>query len=420
MESRLHRDLSRVRIRSDAMAARSARALNANAYAVGSDIAFASGQYQPTTPSGLRLLAHELAHTVQQSTPEGSRPNVVQRDDAAITARSIFPYDEGERVTVNHLVNEVMLGMIARMNPNLGTLLREMVRRRATVTTATDEVFEALIQAEEATVEHAARGAMVLRLRKTDGGFDLEFFQVDAEGNRVPLQPLTGLTARRVDSGIALSGEVEGIQLEFAVRPGETPREVTLGVSRPLDLQLLDIRSLGTARSGSTEERRVVESAARETGGAREFRRQRLSFDLPGGFWLGPEPVAPLLGASWQMNFVPWERAGALAQIPLEVQLQYVPDADFLARISSGVESSFSPAVPVNVRLIAGLGAGTVHAEPEGTDPSRRLLFGPTVGASLGYERGWFRMDMRYEYLLNLLSDMPSAHTFGARIGGAF
>ncbi len=422
MESRFHHDFSRVRVHSGAQADRSARALNAHAYTVGQDITFAGGQFQPTTPAGLKLLSHELMHTVQNARA-GAPQNLLQRDeapDSAITARSILPYDVGERVTVNHLVNDVMLGMIQRMNPDVGTMLGAMVERRAVVTIATDEVFEAQIQAEAATSDRPARGAMVLRLQKRGAEFDLEFFQVDADGNRTPLQPLAGLAARRAGGAITLSGEVEGIKLEFAVRPGAQKRQVTLGVSQPLELQLLDIRSLGTARAGSTEERRVVETAAKETGGARHFRRQRLSLDLPGGFWLGSDPVAPLFGVAWQMNFLPSARAGPLAQIPVEVQLQYVPSADFLARISSGFEASGSPLVPINVRLIAGVGAGTVHADPEATDPSRRLLLGPTFGGSLGYERGWFRMDVRYEYLLNLLEESPSAHTFGARLGGAF
>lgn len=65
-EPRFGHDLSRVRVHSDAEAARSARAVNASAYTVGQHIAFDSGQFQPHTHEGQRLLAHELAHTVQQ------------------------------------------------------------------------------------------------------------------------------------------------------------------------------------------------------------------------------------------------------------------------------------------------------------------------------------------------------------------
>jgi outer membrane protein OmpA-like peptidoglycan-associated protein len=61
-------DFSHVRIHNDPTADESAHSVNALAYAAGSDIAFASGQYEPGTETGRRLLAHELAHVVQQST----------------------------------------------------------------------------------------------------------------------------------------------------------------------------------------------------------------------------------------------------------------------------------------------------------------------------------------------------------------
>ena len=60
-------DFSHVRIHTGREAAASARAVNARAYTVGSDIVFAEGEFAPDTTAGRRLLAHELAHTVQQS-----------------------------------------------------------------------------------------------------------------------------------------------------------------------------------------------------------------------------------------------------------------------------------------------------------------------------------------------------------------
>jgi len=66
METRFGHDFSRVRVHTDARAAESARRVNARAYTVGQHIAFDHGQYNNDTPEGLRLMAHELAHTVQQ------------------------------------------------------------------------------------------------------------------------------------------------------------------------------------------------------------------------------------------------------------------------------------------------------------------------------------------------------------------
>jgi hypothetical protein len=65
-EPRFGHDFSKVRVHADTKAAESARAVNATAYTVGQDIAFESQHYAPNTTSGKRLLAHELAHVIQQ------------------------------------------------------------------------------------------------------------------------------------------------------------------------------------------------------------------------------------------------------------------------------------------------------------------------------------------------------------------
>jgi hypothetical protein len=80
-EPRLGYDLSRIRIHADAQAAESARSVNALAYTVGDRIAFAAGHYSPQSSEGRRLLAHELAHTVQQSYTARAA-GVIQRQSA--------------------------------------------------------------------------------------------------------------------------------------------------------------------------------------------------------------------------------------------------------------------------------------------------------------------------------------------------
>ena len=42
----------------------------ARAFAAGSDVAFGAGEYRPHTPDGLRLVAHEAAHTLQPGAGE--------------------------------------------------------------------------------------------------------------------------------------------------------------------------------------------------------------------------------------------------------------------------------------------------------------------------------------------------------------
>jgi hypothetical protein len=80
MEQRFGQDFSAVRVHDGAAAKRSAQAAHARAYTVGHDIVFGAGMFSPMAPDGRRLIAHELAHVVQQA----SRP-VLQRkpDDSA-------------------------------------------------------------------------------------------------------------------------------------------------------------------------------------------------------------------------------------------------------------------------------------------------------------------------------------------------
>lgn len=73
-ERRFGRDFRDVRVHADARATESAQSVNALAYTVGRDIVFQASQYAPHTSAGQRLIAHELAHVIQQggghSTPQ--------------------------------------------------------------------------------------------------------------------------------------------------------------------------------------------------------------------------------------------------------------------------------------------------------------------------------------------------------------
>lgn len=66
MEPRFGHDFSKVRIHNDAQAAESARAVNSEAYTIGSDVVFGAGHYVPHSSGGKFLIAHELTHSIQQ------------------------------------------------------------------------------------------------------------------------------------------------------------------------------------------------------------------------------------------------------------------------------------------------------------------------------------------------------------------
>ncbi len=66
MENRFGSDFSKINIHTGREAIHLSRDIDAKAFAVGSDIYFNSGQYNPESNDGKHLLAHELTHTLQQ------------------------------------------------------------------------------------------------------------------------------------------------------------------------------------------------------------------------------------------------------------------------------------------------------------------------------------------------------------------
>ena len=78
-EPRFGHDFSNVRVHADERAFETAQEMNALAYTVGQKVVFGIGHYVPSTFEGQSLLAHELAHTIQQ---DGLR-NFVQRQPVA-------------------------------------------------------------------------------------------------------------------------------------------------------------------------------------------------------------------------------------------------------------------------------------------------------------------------------------------------
>ncbi len=77
-EPRFGHDFSGVRVHTGSRAAESARAIDALAYTVGQDVVFGAGQYSTQSYEGLKILGHELAHTIQQSHGNRSREGVME------------------------------------------------------------------------------------------------------------------------------------------------------------------------------------------------------------------------------------------------------------------------------------------------------------------------------------------------------
>ncbi|MBZ5553752.1 MAG: DUF4157 domain-containing protein [Acidobacteriia bacterium] len=83
MEPRFNHDFSQVRVHTHAAATKSAHDMNALAFTVGQNVLFDAGRYAPSTGDGRRLLAHELAHVIQQTAQPGRVTAMVQRKTRA-------------------------------------------------------------------------------------------------------------------------------------------------------------------------------------------------------------------------------------------------------------------------------------------------------------------------------------------------
>ena len=101
MEARFGHDFSQVRVHADSGAAASARSVDALAYTVGSDVVFGEGRYEPATPTGSWLLAHELAHTVQQRGATTEAAPVAPGSALETSAR-----DAGRAAAAGHAVTQ--------------------------------------------------------------------------------------------------------------------------------------------------------------------------------------------------------------------------------------------------------------------------------------------------------------------------
>ena len=100
MEAQFGHDFSRVRVHDDNRAAESAESLAARAYTVDRHLVFGRGRYAPSTREGRRLIAHELAHVVQQSGIRGGSTDTVAAEGEAAGAATAVGSIQGAAVSM--------------------------------------------------------------------------------------------------------------------------------------------------------------------------------------------------------------------------------------------------------------------------------------------------------------------------------
>jgi hypothetical protein len=120
VESAFGTSFGDVHVHTDSTAGDLAAELGARAFTVGSDIAFGRGEYRPGTPVGDAVIAHELAHVVQQrgggargeQAEAGSGREMALEGDAERSAG-------GAVISLWSLARERTAGVIGRARPRL-------------------------------------------------------------------------------------------------------------------------------------------------------------------------------------------------------------------------------------------------------------------------------------------------------------
>jgi hypothetical protein len=130
LETGFGRSLADVRIHDDAESAALNQAVSARAFTTGRDIFFGAGEFQPDTPEGEHVLAHEAAHVVQQAT--GAHRTAIRRWDidapqidftktrkisTVDSGQPVFFLDDGsaEPLVVKYENREIGLAQIAEL-----------------------------------------------------------------------------------------------------------------------------------------------------------------------------------------------------------------------------------------------------------------------------------------------------------------
>ncbi|MEM9292151.1 MAG: DUF4157 domain-containing protein [Acidobacteriota bacterium] len=97
-EPRLGVDLEAVRVHSGERAASAAESVSARAFTLGSDVVFGQGEFRPGSAEGRRLIAHELAHTVQQGAVQQRGAELSKDVDPGPEPGRVAPEARAERI----------------------------------------------------------------------------------------------------------------------------------------------------------------------------------------------------------------------------------------------------------------------------------------------------------------------------------
>jgi len=212
-EPRFGHDFSRVRVHTDAHAAESAGRLAALAYTVGTDIFFAAGRYAPATAGGQRLLAHELAHVIQQG----------GREQTGLAGLAVSLHGEAAEVEAERAAQQALAGTpVSPLNPGVAAVQCQQAGQAAAPTAVAGAFAneDPALHQRRLDVIGAARNAIQRLTSGLSGGYLWSFEVATAAGVDVGMpinpQPVSETSAHRtarlrqlLGDLVAMLGELE-------------------------------------------------------------------------------------------------------------------------------------------------------------------------------------------------------------------
>ncbi len=164
MESAFGYDFSRVRIHADSTAATVSSSLGARAFTLGGDIGFAAGEYRPNTLVGDALIAHELAHVVQQSSG-GSASGAVEEDADHSAVHAMVSVWTGAKSIARNAMPRLRSGLgLRRCGGTPARPTTPPAAARMTCTTIDPAQWSTAVTAAQALTDRTARAAAMTTL----------------------------------------------------------------------------------------------------------------------------------------------------------------------------------------------------------------------------------------------------------------
>lgn len=176
-EPRFGQDFSGVHVHTDGKVAESAEAVSSLAYTVGNDVVFGTGQYAPGTVAGRRMLAHELAHSIQQST-------MLKQEQVSQMESNSLSVDQRVKGNADQAAVNLMTGqriLAPASNHCGGPLLQRQVHGTPSPISVHSPVFEEFVtqaSTAQAGLEGRPLDAAEIRLARSVFGASIDYSRV--------------------------------------------------------------------------------------------------------------------------------------------------------------------------------------------------------------------------------------------------